>query len=165
MEVKKICGIFAVATMVVSTFFVTSCNSEDDFDFGPDSQYSLAERNMTRANENLQEPEIKKTIKIKAEFEFDIYKPNGYYYKSIDEIGYYEINICTDEDRSYINGSITEDFSYPINYNLRIVDCIVNYSTTGNFYLITIKAAYEDHECKYSNYDIKLSTFQTEKNV
>ena len=78
MEVKKICGIFAVATMVVSTFFVTSCNSEDDFDFGPDSQYSLAERKMTRANENLQEPEIKKTIKIKAEFEFDIYKTNGY---------------------------------------------------------------------------------------
>lgn len=52
MEVKKICGIFAVATMVVSTFFVTSCNSEDDFDFGPDSQYSLAERKMTRAGEN-----------------------------------------------------------------------------------------------------------------
>ena len=51
MEVKKICGIFAVATMVVSTFFVTSCNSEDDFDFGPDSQYSLAERKMTKSTE------------------------------------------------------------------------------------------------------------------
>ena len=165
MEVKKICGIFAVATMVVSTFFVTSCNSEDDFDFGPDSQYSLAERKMTRANENLQEPEIKKTIKIKAEFEFDIYKPNGYYYKSIDEIGYYEINICTDEDRSYINWSITEDVSYPINYNLRIIDSSINYSTSENIYNITIKADYEDHEFKFSNYEIKTSTFQTEKRI
>ena len=56
MEVKKICGIFAVATMMLSTFFVTSCNSEDDFDFGPDSQYSLAERKMTRATENGEKP-------------------------------------------------------------------------------------------------------------
>ena len=51
-KISKICGIFAVATMMLSTFFVTSCNSEDDFDFGPDSQYSLAERKMTRAGEN-----------------------------------------------------------------------------------------------------------------
>ena len=50
-KISKICGIFAVGTMMLSTFFVTSCNSEDDFDFGPDSQYSLAERKMTRAGE------------------------------------------------------------------------------------------------------------------
>ena len=51
-KISKICGIFAVGTMMLSTFFVTSCNSEDDFDFGPDSQYSLADRKMTRAGEN-----------------------------------------------------------------------------------------------------------------
>ena len=53
-KISKICGIFAVGTMMLSTFFVTSCNSEDDFDFGPDSQYSLAERKMTRAGETYQ---------------------------------------------------------------------------------------------------------------
>ena len=51
-NLTKCIGIFAVGTMMLSTFFVTSCNSEDDFDFGPDSQYSLAERKMTRAGEN-----------------------------------------------------------------------------------------------------------------
>lgn len=50
-NLTKCIGIFAVGTMMLSTFFVTSCNSEDDFDFGPDSQYSLAERKMTRAGE------------------------------------------------------------------------------------------------------------------
>ena len=53
-KISKICGIFAVGTMMLSTFFVTSCNSEDDFDFGHDSQYSLAERKMTRAGETYQ---------------------------------------------------------------------------------------------------------------
>lgn len=50
-NLTKCIGIFAVGTMMLSTFFVTSCNSEDDFDFGPDSQYSLAERKMTRSFE------------------------------------------------------------------------------------------------------------------
>ena len=66
-KISKICGIFAVGTMMLSTFFVTSCNSEDDFDFGPDSQYSLAERKMTRSYEgpNIDEnEETRKTQNI-----------------------------------------------------------------------------------------------------
>ena len=53
-NLTKCIGVFAVGTMMLSTFFVTSCNSEDDFDFGHDSQYSLAERKMTRAGETYQ---------------------------------------------------------------------------------------------------------------
>ena len=76
-KISKICGIFAVGTMMLSTFFVTSCNSEDDFDFGPDSQYSLAERKMTRSYEgpNIDEnEETRKTqnISILIDSQFEI---------------------------------------------------------------------------------------------
>lgn len=73
-KISKICGIFAVGTMMLSTFFVTSCNSEDDFDFRPDSQYSLAERKITGENAGSNQKfyddgSASKTVKIGSSFD------------------------------------------------------------------------------------------------
>ena len=76
-NLTKCIGIFAVGTMMLSTFFVTSCNSEDDFDFGPDSQYSLTERKMTRAGEFITGETTKNDSTIVVTYKF---KENLYCY-------------------------------------------------------------------------------------